>query len=840
MKRIKLLLMAAVLCADLAACGQNSTPQTAVSSAAETQEPESIQEDREETESIQEDRAIPETALQDALDEEPSADPDDAADEASGVFSAFFDNHDVENNGSYFVRIGERVYYRLYSPDALQRVRLWGEGYLEEDDPQQPSDLMYYDLENGRTQKVCSVYGSGRLYAARDGFYLWSGTPDDPETILVNPGDGSAEMLGPGKPVSVSGDGHLLVTSLFRDTSYTYTIRRDGKETGSFGLAGDKAESTGVSYSVSGMAGDCVIAVRTDNRLHEVSLVSIDEKGKETILGDIPQPEAAFGTPWHNPEQLQFLADEKGVYLSVGYYEGTGHFLAGQVIVSAVPGKADSLAARWIEPEGEGEPDTVRIYLTGPGEYETAMNVPGEVDLSEKYYGDLVYYDSPYGAFRLKENFVPKPPAAGENEDAHIVIQDAAAIGDTAFVISAICWPEPEEDIGWREAYALSWLQYQAIPIQADGGRDAVKLGQLHSVSEEAASDGSASAGSAMDMLGAESPEELYRDVLEQTYSYLVSEEDADGIPVGIMEVKHYTGSQNPTDLVGYFFEDVNGGGIPELFVIEEFETGFRILAGYTVDGSDGEVSQFLDGWSRNLWRWLGGNRFLNSGSSGAMYSFYGIYSLPEDSAALKCEDYYFGDKRDGNPEKIAYYHNTSGISDVSISEKTAMTADSFWAYEDELTGQCDEMEIDYISFSEYGKHGGWGEDSHASDKCVLRVVWAEDVLSSLAEHEDITDSRTPITEKVVFFAGFPVYDFKLLSLEYKDYDTSAGKIIYDITEVYAEDMLVPDIPLVAPLSLAGTIPNNGFSYVDSSGLEHRFSINASGKDGSLVIERID
>ena len=88
---------------------------------------------------------------------------------------------------------------------------------------------------------------------------------------------------------------------------------------------------------------------------------------------------------------------------------------------------------------------------------------------------------------------------------------------------------------------------------------------------------------------------------------------------------------------------------------------------------------------------------------------------------------------------------------------------------------------------------------------------------------------------KIVYSSDGQVTDFCVLSLLMKDFVD--GKPVYEETELYRQDLLAPDCPLVVTLTFAGDLPNNGFSYVDSTGETLHYSISTSGKDGSLFLE---
>lgn len=88
---------------------------------------------------------------------------------------------------------------------------------------------------------------------------------------------------------------------------------------------------------------------------------------------------------------------------------------------------------------------------------------------------------------------------------------------------------------------------------------------------------------------------------------------------------------------------------------------------------------------------------------------------------------------------------------------------------------------------------------------------------------------------KIVYTSDGTVTDFCVLSLMMTDFKD--GKPVYEEKELYRQEQLTPDCPLVVTLTFVGDLPNNGISYVDSAGETHRFSVSTSGEDGSLILE---
>lgn len=118
----------------------------------------------------------------------------------------------------------------------------------------------------------------------------------------------------------------------------------------------------------------------------------------------------------------------------------------------------------------------------------------------------------------------------------------------------------------------------------------------------------------------------------------------------------------------------------------------------------------------------------------------------------------------------------------------------------------------------------------------AFKVEWADDVLSEIPDYNEYTAPDSVPESRVVFIAQKVINDFKILNIEFLE-ASEDGEIIFNTKEVYKPESLTPDKPLLANFSFFGTIPNNGISYVDEDGNTQYYTINVSGKDGSLVID---
>lgn len=319
---------------------------------------------------------------------------------------------------------------------------------------------------------------------------------------------------------------------------------------------------------------------------------------------------------------------------------------------------------------------------------------------------------------------------------------------------------------------------------------------------------------------------DVYSEVIEQ-FSNVIYSTDEDYITQegekGVAEYKINSGTESAARDIGYAIKDISGDGIPELVIghINDVQTGegYEIFAVYTC--IDGKPQYVFEGWARSAYYIMADNKLFYSGSGGAMYTIFGTFKLKEDGTKLECENYYFTSEKDESYEEIGCYVNTTGEMDKSVSEE--ISEDDFWniyaTFEDNISS------LTFTSFS--------GDISAAVD-----VVWADDVMDRYVEYTEYVADSSEYETKVAFVATSRVTDFKVLSLEFVDY-TEDGKIKFDSKELYSQEELGKDTPLIVTMTFVSDIPNYGISYVDENGQTKKYSIALSGYDGSLFLSEI-
>lgn len=106
------------------------------------------------------------------------------------------------------------------------------------------------------------------------------------------------------------------------------------------------------------------------------------------------------------------------------------------------------------------------------------------------------------------------------------------------------------------------------------------------------------------------------------------------------------------------------------------------------------------------------------------------------------------------------------------------------------------------------------------------------------AGYELVITSNKKHAAKVLITAEKPLKNFRIVAIRYVPNDDPDDMTIRfkELGTLHARNMLMPDTPLCAVVEMIGSIPNTGFSYTAEDGRNLLFSLNYSGKDGSLFL----
>lgn len=112
---------------------------------------------------------------------------------------------------------------------------------------------------------------------------------------------------------------------------------------------------------------------------------------------------------------------------------------------------------------------------------------------------------------------------------------------------------------------------------------------------------------------------------------------------------------------------------------------------------------------------------------------------------------------------------------------------------------------------------------------------WADNSLPAGAAYDEFVADTTKPQSRILFSTDSTVTKFKVLGLQLKEVDPQ-GKITFTEEELYKQESLTPQRPLLVVLTFYGDLPHYGISYLDEKGQVKKYSVQISGEDGTLIL----
>ena len=252
----------------------------------------------------------------------------------------------IVNNGSYFVQVGQCIYYKSYDKESLPTSALWGDFMSCYPDEVGQSDLMCLDLATGKVKKIKKGEGRGKLFFVNDHFYMTFGYDAKLNKMYFGSValDGSEKRIGEGELIGVDEATGTIITQSYDSTHNSILeIWKDGKK---LDTLASKDESS--LYFDDVIEGELIFdSVKTNKDYTTIQqLYSYDLKkvvqnkvASKVKLGTFPNCDE-FSMVYSQ----QMIYDGKSVYGVFGAYEGSGGYYAGGYIIKIVPGKENSMS----------------------------------------------------------------------------------------------------------------------------------------------------------------------------------------------------------------------------------------------------------------------------------------------------------------------------------------------------------------------------------------------------------------------------------------------------------------------------------------------------------------
>ena len=374
---------------------------------------------------------------------------------------------DVENNGGYFVRVGDFVFYRYYPNENMPNLDGYDGNFLLDSDQCKTSAICYYDTQSGKSGVACKDGGYGPLYYVNGKFVTQVYDATDAYSVqhimAYYPNGGGAEYLQEESFNSIIGVSEL--------GDY---IAWDNFHSGRVCISNVSSkflqEYEHVSYEdVMVGAGFChgkLVCVTQNDESGFLSFEMIDPATSEKdLIGGFAPKKKHKGYP-----KLENMMWEEGdLYIGIAWF--SQEFILNDFTVFKINTLSDD------EPEVVYD-DYPEVCKNGGEPYFT-LNYADEillrncddncVSLSNISYGDLVWNDSQFSAVMIAKNYIENNPYEAKAKDTVQILQKAEHVGDAVYIITADAYAMDDVQSADFDRYTdFEWKAYHYSRIPVD------------------------------------------------------------------------------------------------------------------------------------------------------------------------------------------------------------------------------------------------------------------------------------------------------------------------------------------------------------------------------------
>lgn len=372
-------------------------------------------------------------------EEETSASPDKEDAEISGEKEnekyRQTEQHDIAENGNYFVKVDNQVYYRVYPLQALEPSAVGGE-FLQNPTGKE-STLMCYDTTTQTATPMFSDSGCGKIAYLQDRFYM---TKADGTLYSCDLDGSNVNVLSTETQIFDGVDDKtesLITTQYDVDNQASLCIWQNDEKVATV------ADEKDIQYA---FAEDGYLYYTQG--LESPVLKGYDiASGNTYAYGELPETQVGvFGDA---------RAEDGNVYVAWGWTAGSAGEIQEVKILEVVPNEEDSLVI-----EQEVNLDDIEWELPSltyqDGEIGYQARKDGYVKISED--GNLEKYDQ--GSYQnLQEGFTKNL----DDEKAIDSIETQISVDGITYVMYHTMQHDEKNDIGWRWAYTRKATKYIAI-----------------------------------------------------------------------------------------------------------------------------------------------------------------------------------------------------------------------------------------------------------------------------------------------------------------------------------------------------------------------------------------
>ena len=369
----------------------------------------------------------------------------------------------VLNNGSYFVQVGDVVFFRYFSAfGAPDDVYCFWADFLETEQLRDMGCIAYYDTRNGSSGIACNDLNAGEIYYLDGRFYTETFVTDDYSSVRYitrfwPDGSGSEIYTEEGDYDTILGiddtNSVLAIDNFHQGSVYT----ADGTIYFNYMDTYQNEDVIGSKF-----IGRDLFAGLFNYSADGNTIIIKELEGTSGVTYELGKIDESKYGEYGYPRVCQITSFESDVYIGIAWFDGTDIELQDYLLVKVTPGMEDSL--KIVQDGLPSEYDIISepyFFINYDNEILfTDIKPEGEVCLSNGTYGDLVAYDGVFSAEVVKEDFIAEYPFDHKEGEIFTAFETAERVGDHIFVITAKASYYPEADEGWRQAYKWQGFSY--------------------------------------------------------------------------------------------------------------------------------------------------------------------------------------------------------------------------------------------------------------------------------------------------------------------------------------------------------------------------------------------
>lgn len=375
----------------------------------------------------------------------------------------------LENNGHFFVKVDDKIYFHVPSEENLDNASWLG---LFAKNDYGNNVLMSYDLSKKEASKICEEDTFGNVFVMDGKLYTncFEKVDGDMKVKAISfdlSKDYEEGSIRSDNICAVDKAGTTLVTSVYSDGGTNLSIHSNGKQ----------RTVENVSECVA-CDGDKVFYItdpdyigKDEKRFCEFDIA----ENKTTFLGYLPEDEN--GGDYYEFHQFTVDREQNKVYFSLNYYMGTTNELTGVYFISAALGEEESLTCektRTLNLNSHNGTDPTAFSVGSDGKMNS--DVKGRpFYVTYDRLGHIIWYDEncEKHIVESKTDHGQVTNVSGELEEDPEVME---YIDGKIYIVRNILERAKEEDSGWRKFYKRKKVRIYSVDVNTGEETDIFEL----------------------------------------------------------------------------------------------------------------------------------------------------------------------------------------------------------------------------------------------------------------------------------------------------------------------------------------------------------------------------